>query len=423
MTGSHGIERGGARASLAAALVVSLAGGCVAAPAQKTLLVHEDEAAAPRAIWELVFVREFTVPENYRYQTEEFASVAADPSRGLIYVGSRDGTLLALDDRRGEVVWELDLGGGVSSTPVLVVVDLELPQVRVAAPNEQPDWMLVGTDDGAMVALDLTTRETRWRYRTGGVIRNPAVPGEGVVHFVNSRDQIYTVDVSDGEWVWEYAGTFQKDFTVQGRAGLALLPSDVAAETGRDAMLFTGFGDGRVAALDATSGAVLWVEPLAPGDEDTFVDVDTTPVVRPERGEVIVANQASGVFSLSIEDGARRWNIPMRGVGSLVEGPGGSLLAASSLEGMYAIEVDGRIRWRRQLDPGALARPLVVGNTVVLAHSDVGLLVFAAGDGELLGRFDNGSGSSAAPVFDPVLERVYATSDRGQVYALSFAPE
>jgi outer membrane protein assembly factor BamB len=229
------------------------------------------------------------------------------------------------------------------------------------------------------------------------------------------------VDLRGGEWVWEFDGEFQKDFTVYGRAGLAYQPpsnlSNPAA--GGTGVLYTGFGDGKVMAIDAASGAPKWTESLAPLEgEGLFVDVDTTPVLVPERGQLLVANQASGVFALSQADGARVWNTKIRAVGSLASAPGGIVLAASSLEGLYALEDDGRVRWYQQLDPGALATPLVVGTTVFVAHSDAGLLAYATIDGELLGWFFNGSGSSGQPSFDPVLGRVYASSDRGQLYAL-----
>lgn len=400
-------------------------------PSDKTLMLHEARGEGARALWQVAFIREFTIPENYRYQTEEYASVAADPARGLVYVGSRDGTLLALEDRHGEVAWEIDLGGGISSVPLLVVIEPSTgdakaeddgPAIRArsAAPGERPHWMLLGTDDGAMVALDLETHAVLWRHATSGVVRNPPVLGEGVVHFVNSRDEVLAIELSNGEWVWEHAGKFQKNFTVQGRAGLAYLPP---TEAGRAGVLFTGFADGRVVALQASSGAALWTEPLAPAGADMFIDVDTTPLLVPERGELIVANQTSGLFALNLADGARRWNTEIRAVGSLVQGPGGMLIAASSLEGLHGLEFDGRIRWRQQLDPGGLTSPLVVGNTVYIGHSDVGLLAYAAEDGLLLARLDNGSGSSGEPVFDPVLGRVYATSDRGQLYALALTGE
>jgi outer membrane protein assembly factor BamB len=404
-------------------LVGGLAGGALACrPAERTVIVHEPEGEAPRAVWSVDFVSEFTVPENFRYRTEEYGSAVGDPSRGLVYVGSRDGTLLALDDHRGEFVWELDVGGGFGGMPVLALVDVETGLGHVAAPTEQPNWMLTGTDDGALVAIDLDAVEVVWRYRTSGLIRTPAVIGDGVVHVANSRDQILTVDLRGGEWVWEYDGEFQKDFTVYGRAGLAYAPPGVGAETLDSGTLYTGFADGKVIALDAVSGAPRWLDSLAPVEgERLFVDVDTTPVLAPERGELLVANQAAGVFALALADGGRRWNTKIRAVGSLVPAPGGLVVAASSLEGLFGLEQDGRVRWHEQLDPGSLATPLIVGSTVFVAHSDAGLLAYASADGELLARMFNGSGSSGQPSYDPVLGRVYASSDRGQLYALRLA--
>ncbi len=399
-------------------LLAVLAGGC--GPVERTVIVHEPEGDGATAIWAVDFVHEFTVPENFRYRTEEYGSAAADPARGLVYMGSRDGMLTAIDDHSGKFVWELEVGGGLGSVPVLAMIDRELGLGRVAAPNERPDWMLIGTDDGAMTAIDLETHEVVWRYRTNGLVRTPAVIGEGVVYFANSRDEIFAVSLLDGEWVWQFTGEFQKDFTVFGRAGLAYLaPGDHGDGIRDTGVLYTGLADGKVVALDAAGGSSKWVEPLAPLDgEGEFVDVDTTPIIDLERGELLVANQSSGVFSLSLADGGRRWNTKIRAVGALAEAPGGVILAASSLEGIYGLERDGRVRWHQQLDPGSLAAPLVVGNMVVVAHSDAGLLAFSSGDGELLARFFNGSGSSGQPVFDPAMNRVYASSDRGQLYAL-----
>ena len=386
-------------------------------PAERTLMIHPEASEGPRQLWQVDFVREFTEHENFRYVTEEYGSPVADPSRGLVYVGSRDGTLMALDDQDGSFVWELAVGGGLSGVPVLAVVDLETGLGHEAGPDERADWLMTGTDDGALTVIDLESREVVWRYRTNGIVRTAAVIGDGVVHFSNSRDQIYSVDLRTGEWVWEYDGEFQKDFTVYGRAGLAYLPPLEPTDTG---VIYTGFADGKVAAIDAVSGSPRWIESLAPLEgQRLFLDVDTTPVVLADRGELIVANQASGVFSLGLEDGGRRWQQEIRAVGSLAALPGGVVLAASSLEGLFALEYDGRVRWHEQLDPGTLATPVVVGGTVFVAHSDSGLLAFAAVDGELLAQLFNGSGSSGQPRYDPVLGRLYATSDRGQLYALS----
>ena len=148
---------------LGAALLATVLGALACGPVERTMLLYEPESDGARAIWSVDFVQEFTVPENYRYRTEEYGSPVADPSRGLVYVGSRDGMLVAFDDREGEFAWELDVGGGLSSVPVLAVVDPEQGLGHAAAPSERPNWMLTGTDDGALVAIDLDTREVRWR--------------------------------------------------------------------------------------------------------------------------------------------------------------------------------------------------------------------------------------------------------------------
>ena len=93
---------------------LALVGAC--GPVERTVLVHEPETTAPSAIWTVDFIREFTVPENYRYRTEEYGSAAADPARHAVYIGSRDGTLLAIDDADGEFLWELDIGGGLAAS-------------------------------------------------------------------------------------------------------------------------------------------------------------------------------------------------------------------------------------------------------------------------------------------------------------------
>jgi outer membrane protein assembly factor BamB len=56
---------------------------------------------------------------------------------------------------------------------------------------------------------------------------------------------------------------------------------------------------------------------------------------------------------------------------------------------------------------------------VIVAHSDMGLLAYATANGDLLALMFNGSGSSGQPTFEPTLGRVYASSDRGWLYALS----
>jgi len=361
--------------------------------------MYPAQGEGARLLGTVELMRPVTVPDNFVLRPDEAGGVGLDTARGLVYVGSREGSLLAIDATTGDVRWERDLGGPVSSIPVLTA-------------DEAGETLFVGTDNGELFAFDPETVTERWRYATDGRIRNTALVVEGVVYFVNSRDQVFALDARTGKWRWQYEQELQTDFTVHGHAGLtfARATDPDAEEIGR---VFACFDNGKVAALAAGSGEALWLASVASSDGGNFVDCDTTPLVDDAGGRVFVAGQSTGVYALGRDDGALQWQFPAEGIGAIVDGPGGVLVAVSSLEGIIALDREGRSLWRTQLDPGSLGSPLAVGDTLVLTHVETGLVILDIPTGVMLGRVPTGSGMSSQPVFDPHTGRVYAITNRG----------
>ncbi|HEY8378257.1 MAG TPA: PQQ-binding-like beta-propeller repeat protein [Nannocystis sp.] len=488
----------------------------------RTVVPHPQPTPGARANLELVRVQQVALADFGVMNPDEFGGVATDAARGVIYVGTRGGLLLALSMETGEVVWEQQLQGAISSIPKLA---------------EDGALLLVGTDNGELLAIELESRKTRWTYTTLGTIRNEPLVHDGTVYVVNSRDQVFALELSTGAWRWQYEQPYPTEFTVHGHAGLSYLPpeeevgansrgeasgegaktsgeapngeagggtsgegaktrggaagehgegaktssgaagehgegaktsGDAAGERGEgantrggaagggepasepeaeddeeelddpwsgeeqeegltagagssplpdpaDGLLFTGFSNGKVVAIGARSGEPLWVANVAPPAGGDFVDADGTPLILRERGEVVVTGQSTGVYGLSLADGEERWFRPIRGAGTVVAGPRGLMLVASGLEGLYALEQGGKVRWRRQLNPGFLQAPLVVGDVAFLSHSDDGLLAFDVETGEYLAGLDTGSGVSGPPVYDAALGRFYTLSNRGML--------
>lgn len=381
-------------------------------PTGRIEVIHPQGSDAAREVYRVAMTQQVTVPDNFVMRPDEFGAVAVDHPRQLVYVGSREGSLLALDMLSGEVMWELSLGGAVGSRPVLT----DLPSTPTAAdPNAARSMLLVGTDNGDEIAIDLERREEIWRYPTDGKIRAAPIVSEGVVYMANSRDQIYALDLRTGGWRWQYDQPLPTDFTVAGYAGLTLAPSVDGVAPG---VLYTGFGNGKVVALDSGSGEALWITSVAPSQGGDFSDCDSTPLVANEGTRLYVAGQSTGVHALSLEDGSVEWTFPVRAAGDIVRGAGSDVVGASSLEGVFALDARGQVLWRAEVDPGVLGSPLVVRNNVYVTHSDRGLLTFDLETGELLARIDPGSGMSSRPVYDSVLERLYATSNRGVLFGL-----
>lgn len=362
----------------------------------RTVTPHPELTSGARANLELARVQQVALSDYGVLHPDEFAGVAPDPARRLVYVGTRGGTLLALSMETGDVVWEHQFPGAVSSVPVIA---------------DDGELLLLGTDNGDLVALELETRKTRWSYATLGTIRNAALVVGPTVHVVNSRDQVFALDLESGAWRWQYDQPYPTEFTVHGHAGLSHVPP-----AGDDpGAVFTGFSNGKVAAIRLDTGEPIWVAGVAPPGGGDFVDADGTPLILRDRGEVVVTGQSTGVHGLSLVDGGARWHRPMRGAGSVVAGPRGLMVVASALEGVFALEHGGRVRWRQQLDPGFVQTPLIVGDIAFVAHSDTGLLAYDVETGEFLANLDTGSGISGPPVLDPEFSRLYTLSNRGML--------
>jgi outer membrane protein assembly factor BamB len=395
--------------ALAIGLCLAAAAGC--RPRAEVVRIHQQGSDAAREVVAVDFTQQITVPDNFVLRPDEHGGAAADPARDLVYVGSREGTLLALRADDGAVVWERAMGGAVSSVPALAAVPGQ------AGP---PTILLVGTDNGTMHALDLDREDhdAAWRYETPGRITNAPLVHEGVAFFVNSRDQIYALDLRSGGWRWQYEQEFQTDFTVHGHAGLAFVPAAPEGGTEEAGTIYAGFDNGKVAAIGASSGQALWLSSVAPAEGGNFVDCDSTPLVDRERTRLYVTGQSTGVHALSIDDGSVLWRFPLRAAGSVVAGPDGALLVSSSLEGLHSLDHEGTTRWRAITDPGVLSDPVVVDGTVYVTHSEIGLLAYDYDSGELLGQLRTGSGMSSTPTYDPARSRIYAISNRGLLLAM-----
>nr|WP_263429616.1 PQQ-binding-like beta-propeller repeat protein [Nannocystis pusilla] len=468
---------------------------------------HPELSPGARANLELARVQQIALHDYGVLNPDEFAGVAPDPGRRLIYVGTRGGSLLALSMETGEVAWEQQFPGAISSVPKL---------------SPDGELMLLGTDNGDLLAIELETRKTRWSYATLGTVRNEPLIRGGTVFVVNSRDQVFALELKTGAWRWQYEQPYPTEFTVHGHAGLSYLegegvvaqtiepaadasriaaevmpgeegeggetgdgdiepaeaverepapsgsaaasepaksgsaagsepaksssaaasepaksgsagapvepvnsgeggaaPASGAAEAGPSTppagTIFTGFSNGKVAAIGAQSGEPLWLANAAPPAGGDFVDSDGTPLILLDRGELVVTGQSTGVYGLALADGLERWYRPLRGAGTVVAGPRGLMIVASALEGVFALEHGGRVRWRQQLNPGFVQTPLVVGDIAFVAHSDDGLLAYDVETGEYLANLNTGSGISGPPVYDGELRRFYTMSNRGML--------
>ena len=352
-----------------------------------------------RQVIALAFTQEVSHPDKFTLRADDWGGVAVDHQRGLLYVGGASGVLNALDESTGKLLWRVKTAGPLGGKPYLV----------------DADRLLIATDDGLISLLDLNKREAIWTYRSDGLFRNPPVVEDGLVVLASSRNQVLALDLETGQWRWQFQRQVKSDFTIHGRAGLTYLEqADAGAKTSH---ILTGFDDGTVASLDLATGEPSWLTSLASDEPDSFSDVDTAPVVSSDRQSLAIGSVSSGVVSLSLQDGSQIWAQPYLNVHSLVSTPGRGYLAVSATMGLLGVTAGGELRWRTPLDPGVARNPIVIGDLVVVGHSESGLLVFDVDTGELLAQSDFPQGISGQLTYDPARNRLYGMTNAGRLYA------
>ena len=124
-------------------------------------------------------------------------AVWSSPARhgGRVFVGSDDHRVHAVDATTGEVVWQVETGGTVFSSPTISVVD---------------DILYVGSDDHHLRALRCADGRELWRTDLGGrVLGSPALVGDHL--YVGGEGSggelpgaLFAVDRRDGRILWRH---------------------------------------------------------------------------------------------------------------------------------------------------------------------------------------------------------------------------
>jgi outer membrane protein assembly factor BamB/tRNA A-37 threonylcarbamoyl transferase component Bud32 len=244
---------------------------------------------------------------DFLWKNPSDAGVASSPAlwEDILVYGSEDHNIYALDARRGAVLWLFHTAGPVRSSPrvysgqVYIGSDdqhlycLDARTGRVywkyrtwgpirSTPLIARNLVFIGSDDHNMYALDSATSALKWKFHANGAIISSPTLGEGVI-YVGSKDQnLYAVDMESGWAVWKY----RTDHYVS---------STPAFGGGR---VFVGSADGHLYALDPQSGRLAW-------KFKTEGQVSSSP--RFSNGQVYVGSTDSHVYCLNAANGTLRW--------------------------------------------------------------------------------------------------------------------
>lgn len=307
-----------------------------------------------------------------------------------LVLGSRGGDVVGVDVGSGAVTW---------STPISGSVDGD------ARYDKSRGQVYLGSDDGYLYAFDPEHGKIRWSSKFKGAIDHAPEIGDAGLFLSTASDRVFAVDPSDGKSRWQYERETPEGFTIHGYAAPRL----------REGVVYAGFSDGYLTALQAETGDLLWSRSLAAAS-DQFVDVDATPIVQGDR--IIAASFSGGLYALRPKDGEVLWHVLIDGSSALAMGST-NLYVVSPRDGLAAVNLQGNVLWRQGLpDAGDLTIPVEVGPYLVFSGSREGLFIVDHRSGQLLQIFDPGRGMCAAPTVDKEGRALYVLANSGVLYAL-----
>jgi len=242
---------------------------------------------------------------------------------GLVFIGSEDGWLYALNACAGALTWKRQIGSSIGDA--------------ISAPAAEKGIIYVGVGkyDGATIyALHAQTGRKVWTYE-GGWINTEGAIANGIVYFGELGGRFYALNANTGAQMWD-----------------VYLDASPAVT---DGVVYVGG-----AALDARTGALLW-------------NSGVRAFVAPAVANGVVYFAADSLYALDAKTGAKLWRRPLsfQYSESSPAVAGGVVYVGSDDHSLDAFNAkSGNMLWSYRTGDVVISSPVVVNGMVYVGSLD-----------------------------------------------------
>jgi outer membrane protein assembly factor BamB len=132
---------------------------------------------------------------------------------GTLYVVSYDGKLYALNSRTGAVRWKFVTSGerrfeakGLNGLQPKNQTVADPFDVFLSSPVVVQGVVYFGSGDGHLYAVDAASGDLRWKFQTGDVVHASPAFADGVLYFGSWDSYFYAVEAATGKEKWRFHG-------------------------------------------------------------------------------------------------------------------------------------------------------------------------------------------------------------------------
>ena len=279
---------------------------------------------------------------------------------GFAYVAGASGEIAKLDAVSGKQEWRVNVGetlsGGVGVGGSLV---------------------LVGTPKGIVYAYDIAGK-LQWKSKLSSEILSAPKYFDGLVIVRTGDSHIYGINANDGSRKWVYD-----------RTGPALTLRSSTGVVVDGGAVYAGFGGGKLIAVRADNGKMLWeasvAQPKGVTEIERIADITSLPVVD---GPLIYAVAYQGkIAAVDRTSGRVVWN---RDISSLtgLSVEDGRIFVSHAMGSVYALDYSsGKTFWRQAiLKNRQLSVPVPMGNLTAVGDLEGYVHFLSRDDGSISSR-------------------------------------
>lgn len=279
---------------------------------------------------------------------------------GYAYAAGANGEVVKVDVTNGKLAWRVSVGekisGGVGVGGSLV---------------------LVGTQRGSVYAFDISGKLV-WKSKLSSEVLSAPKYFDGNVIVRTGDSHIYGINANDGsrKWVFERSNPA---LTLRSSAGVVV---DGGA-------VYAGFGGGKMVAVRADNGKLLWeasvAQPKGVTEIERIADITSLPVTD---GPLVYAVAYQGrIAAVDRISGRVVWN---RDISSLtgLNVEDGRIFVSHTIGSVYALDyTTGKTFWRQaDLKHRQLSVPVPIGNYIAVGDVEGYIHILSRDDGAIISR-------------------------------------
>ena len=310
------------------------------------------------------------VKPKWKFRCEDEVRSSPRVADGVLYVGSYDNNLYALNAADGSFLWKFPTEGGIASTACihedLILVGSEDGKVYAvsqrlgdqvwtfqtyscirSSPQVAYGHCFIGSDDGCLYAINVLSSRLAWQFQSAGPVRSTPLVGAEMVFFGSDDGYVYALDLRTGAVKWKH------------NTGRRVTSSPTMDEN----LLFIGSADGHLYAINARSGWPVW-------RFRTKGYVLSTPLV--VKGVVYVGSADAHLYAVEANSGRERWRYDTGSAITSSPAMGNNVVYIGSNNGtVHAVDVKkGQRVWQYVTGGPVPSSPLVVRDTVYIGSTD-----------------------------------------------------